>query len=220
MQNNYLFISVIAAILALASCKSSDEVMSNSFIQKRKYTSGYFVDKSPKREITKPDVDHTADCSKYLPDHSEPSLIIEEEKIISVDKPEITTVSADATEGKLMDRVMNLYSEKSTTLPEYMHKRREIKEEVKRSVHDKLHHSAAIFPSSLDTEKGKGGGFSIISLFCALAGLLFARVLFGILAIFFAGVGMGKGVNKGIAIAGLVIGVFDIATIFFVLFVI
>lgn len=52
-------------------------------------------------------------------------------------------------------------------------------------------------------------GLSIASMVMGLVGLFFIPILFGILAIVFSVVGKKQG-GKGFAIAGLVLGIFDV----------
>ncbi|MFA5781369.1 MAG: hypothetical protein WC868_03770 [Bacteroidales bacterium] len=61
-----------------------------------------------------------------------------------------------------------------------------------------------------NTEEKKGGGFGITSFVLSIVGLLVAGVIFGPLAIIFGIIGMIKRKLKGLAIAGLIIGIIDI----------
>lgn len=58
-------------------------------------------------------------------------------------------------------------------------------------------------------EEKKGGGFGIVSFVSSIVGLIVAAVIFGPLAIVFGFLGIDKK-NKGLAIAGLIIGVIDL----------
>jgi hypothetical protein len=60
---------------------------------------------------------------------------------------------------------------------------------------------------------GDGGGWGIASLACGVLGLLFLPILFGPLAIIFGALGLKKKL-KGLAIAGLVLGVISLVVIF------
>lgn len=67
-------------------------------------------------------------------------------------------------------------------------------------------------------EDQKGSGFGIASLICGVIGLFVLPVVFGPLGIIFGIIGLGKGRQlKGLAIAGLIIGIINLGFAVYVL---
>lgn len=62
----------------------------------------------------------------------------------------------------------------------------------------------------LSGDDPKGGGFGITSFVIGIVGLLFMGIVLGILAIIFGAIGMFNRKLKGLAIAGLILGIIDI----------
>jgi hypothetical protein len=76
MMKNRFFVVVLMSMLVFSSCKTSNDVVSSSFIQKRKYTDGFFVNKVAKNDI------------KYAALTESIDNCIEENEEINTDEPQ------------------------------------------------------------------------------------------------------------------------------------
>jgi hypothetical protein len=69
-----------------------------------------------------------------------------------------------------------------------------------------------LFPKKQKSSTGgssDGGGWGIASIACSFVGLFFLGILFGLLGIIFGAIGFNKHL-KGLAIAGLILGLLDV----------
>lgn len=76
-----------------------------------------------------------------------------------------------------------------------------------------------LFPKKKVTSSGGGSdtaAWGIAAIACSFVGLFFLGILFGILGIIFGAIGLNKNL-KGLAIAGLILGVIDVAAFFIML---
>jgi hypothetical protein len=76
-----------------------------------------------------------------------------------------------------------------------------------------------LFPKKKITSSGGGSdtaAWGITAIACSFVGLFFLGILFGILGIVFGAIGINKSL-KGLAIAGLILGVIDVAAFFILL---
>lgn len=208
MKNNskFLWSIIAAAIIILSGCKTNNEVMSNSLIQKRKYTNGFYVERSAKgskEATTKAMVAEENNIVNFPGD-------LDNEKLVATESNIEHTSGNNKSELTTKEKVKDLFSDNTKDLKTFRKKHADISKDIQKKVNSTLLYAGTASPNNIDEVAGDGGGMSIASFICSIAGLFVAGIILGILAIIFGAIGIGNGVYKGLAIAGVIIGIVDV----------
>lgn len=123
-------------------------------------------------------------------------------------EPQLKANPADLKQVSTASRINALYNSDNKDLKTFRKEYKNIKKDFRKqhfSVSDSKKEA-----NKIQNVKEGGGGFSIASLAVGVVGLLVAALLCGILAIIFAAIGLARGKYKGLAIAGLILGIIEV----------
>ncbi|MFN0032045.1 MAG: DUF4190 domain-containing protein [Flavobacteriales bacterium] len=198
-QLHRLLAALYLFTLLLSSCKTSNDVMSDRLIQKRKYNNGFFVEKK-----SGPTEKTTTVVQKENALTNEVAPITKTDSKPTTEEPKPAALPADVVVAEKKDA-------KTESKPALLPK---IKLKMKEDEDSKWTASvwnAVVAPSSPDAAEqttGEGGGLSIASLIISIVGWIvpwqIGIVLLG-LALILGVLGLKKNVRRGAAIAGIVI---------------
>jgi hypothetical protein len=230
---NFFKLSIVPVVLL--SCSTTDKVISEHSIQKRKYNKGFFVNIRNKEKISKTKLFENS-FSKINDQKILKSMVIESENGIS---NQLTNLDEhyEANNNSLIASTNNkiLINQNISKLNNSLHKEYfNSKKFVK--VFNKINHSSRndfnkynskpdITPID-DKKESDGRKMSIASFVCGLVGLVLfpftgiSALIFGILAVIFGIKGINKGNLRGFAIAGLILGIIDLLMFFIALLII
>ncbi|MFH1004546.1 MAG: DUF4190 domain-containing protein [Bacteroidota bacterium] len=207
MKIFFLFLFAVGLSL-LYSCATTNDVITDNFISKRKYTRGYFVQMPIKQK--KQDVKFVAEKSenknKYVSfdemgeeiivsaNNNEPAIIIQKPQTLLV--PEKKIISA-------VQSIKQLYESDINDIKTFRNEYKKIKKIFR--------NTSAHSDNDKKDEKGTAG-LSIASFAFSIVGLIIAGIILGAVAIIFGTIALTKKNTKakGLAIAGIIIGAADI----------
>ncbi len=192
---NYLFTGILATAILFAGCSTQT-----------KYTAfggGWGMEKN-KGFQTPNSTAKTATVTKNSVNASEETITVNEviAKNESNLSPEVKPIVAS---GKA--QIQKLGNKKTITTSEISIKK------------PSTWKASNLFPKKKVTSSGGGSdtaAWGITAIACSFVGIFFLGILFGILGIVFGAIGINKNL-KGLAIAGLILGVIDVAAFFILL---
>lgn len=201
-------------MLLMYSCSTTDKVVSDSFISKRKYNKGFFLNKkSNKIKHIDSNNDVLVFSDKKL-DIKSDGLINDDDLVASVGQNQFIPINNNIDEeltfnieSENRQLVTKLSSNKLTKIQNRINKKQLKVNKSKKQISDdsdpKLHWAA------------------LTGFICSIVGLIVFPILLGLLGIIFSSIGLSK-INKdnfkgkGFAIAGLVVGIIDVVLIFLI----
>jgi hypothetical protein len=214
-------IGLLIVVLIVTSCSTSDKVVSENFIQKRKYNKGFYVNTNEKKNRIK-----DSDNNKLS---SEPNYLSETNKeIIDTQNQPENNVSNEVNHDLLIASTDDNFlppeekiSFNSTNDDNSIRTKLEGKiEKSKDKLQKKLNkHVNKLSKSNLTNDgEPKTEGLGLAGFITGLVGLFIFGILFGLIAIIFGAISLGK-INKnpdkfkgkGFAITSLILGIIDVA---------
>lgn len=194
MKNNF-FVTLLLLSVAFSSCISNN--YSQLHLVKRKYNKGLHVDMSftntKRREFS------------GIEKHEKKEITIpqNEKAVYVISSYDFSNVDSLHHKESVFTMMQSAYAE-SKDYSTFKKKYGEIKSEMAKT----------IIPKTEDKKEGsKKGQYSIISFMLSVVGLLGYALICGTLAIIFGIIGLHKGKYQGLAFAGIVIGLIDVAVI-------
>lgn len=209
--------SFLAILIFLSSCSTTNDVVSNSSIVKRKYRKGYYVQRPqlfnkqsdissalPKEEIIK---------SPTSSDEEIP-LTASAENVLLITRDENTIDFKPASKlARTIKSVKHLYDSDITDFKLFRTEYKKIKTGFRSNF-------ALSGKNSKAFQENYGGkyGVSIASLVCALVGFVIAGIILGSLAILLGILALAnRKKGKVIAILGIVLGAVDVIGVLIIL---
>jgi hypothetical protein len=199
--NLVLFAVAILIATIFQSCSTSNQVVNESFIQKRKYQKGFFVNHSNKKEYK----------NEKIAKIESPKIVNDEIK--NIDKPEPTLISSNETTPEIIltEAKSNNISNISTTnfsTENIVYKNITEGKSLKNNFLIKK----ALKQSLKKSSSGSSDGFALAGFIMGVLSfvtLWFSAVslLFGVLAIIFSAIAMKNTEKKWMAITGLILGI-------------
>ncbi len=192
---NHLFTGILAAAIAFAGCSSQP-----------KYTAfggGWGMEKNKSFQNAQKGTSITPTQKSTI---SEEILVLDENKI-STSSETATNLEPKLSTVKKYSKVKNLVVAKSDD---------ENQISIKKPSTWK---ASNLFSRKKKANSGSGSdtaGWGIAAFACSFLGLFVLGILFGILGIVFGAIGLNKNL-KGLAIAGLILGVIDVIAFFILL---
>jgi hypothetical protein len=194
-KTNYLFTGILATAILFAGCSTQT-----------KYTAfggGWGMEKN-KGFQTPSSTAKTATTTKGIVNRAEETITLNEviAKNESNLSPEVKAIIAAHKE-----QIQTLGNKKTITPSEISIKK------------PSTWKASNLFPKKKVTSSGSGSdtaAWGITAIACSFVGLFVLGILFGILGIVFGAIGINKSL-KGLAIAGLILGVIDVAAFFILL---
>ena len=213
--------TIIISLLILSSCSTSNDVVSNKKVQKRKYTKGFVVKKSDKKffnNLSFKNVELHAKSDKIAEDKTDIFLATIDASVIEHkwNKPEFVNFDTK-----------NLKKQKTTKAIKGLQLLR-LKNHLKKSDSDtKTLFSLKKPKEKLNTNDGepepKVHWAALTGFITSLVGIFVSPILLGILSIIFGGIGLSnikknpeKYKGKGFGITALVLGIIEVVIIFLV----
>ena len=199
-----ILIFVFAATIMFGSCT----------MEKRKYLSGYNVQwkkgnpNSPKTELA-------SKANESLTKKSEP-IKIETSENETIKNDNVTTESNDNLIASVADnQIIVSQKDKNIFVPSNNELSSNKEKQVKPTLKSEFKKGAKMIASYSDDPKTNGS--ALTGFILSLVGLFLFGFILGVLAIIFSAIGLGKikkdsskWKGKGLAIAGLIIGIIDI----------
>ena len=214
--------TIILSLFILASCSTSNDVVSNRKIQKRKYTKGFTVKKSEKKFFNRLHLRNFEANKNDLTEEtgSEVLLATIDANIINYEsnRPEFVNINLKNSEEK-----KTLINERILKAPVYKNnKLKKSNTETKSlfSVKNKINKQKS---SDGEPNNAKVHWAALTGMICGILGLLVTPFLFSTLGIIFGGIGISKTKKnpekykgKGMAITGLITGIVGVVVIWLV----
>ncbi len=204
----------LSLLIIITSCSSSNNTVSNAFLQKRKHTKGYHVNLGSSRHNT----NKKTTAFESLADEESSQSFEEEQQPLAQTKTEVQPKIEQVKTAKTREIILSAKddffakSAEASSVKELI----QIKKEAKRALKTKLFAQEPTDGIAPENESNEGMvGYSIAGFVLSLVGLLIAGIILGTLAIIFSIIGLVKAdkegrKGKGLAIAGLIIGIVDV----------
>jgi hypothetical protein len=205
----------------LASCSTSNDVVSNRKVQKRKYTKGFTVKKSEKKffnslhlrnlETNKNDL-NTESGSEVLLATIDANIINYESN-----RPEFVNINLKNSEEK-----KTLINERIFEAPIFKNNKLKKSDTEAKSLFS-LENTINKQKTNEEKPEPKAHWAAITGMICGILGLIVTPILFSTLGIVFGGIGISKikknpekYKGKGMAVAGLVTGIIGVVIVWLV----
>jgi len=206
------FITMIVFIL-INSCNTTDKVVSEKNIQKRKYRPGFYISIL---SANKSDRDHKKEELKY--NKNSKSVSDAEIKTKAVTIPDILLVTSEKeipysaiTNKTAAAEVKELFNKDYQDSRAFKSEYLSVKNKIKLCIiPDLKKEQKKDGKEAKNAPMAGGGGASITSFVLGIVGLFVAGIILGSLAIVFGIIGLLKRRFIGLAITGIILGMIDI----------
>lgn len=219
------FIGLLLVVMLFASCSTSDKVVTGNYIQKRKYNKGFYVSTNGKKDKTK------EAYNKQLADKPENLTKLQNKyKDIQNNDNNFVELNDNSLIASTDDNSIPAEDNFTISSNNYGNSiRTKIEQKVEKSknkLRKKINKNVEKIKTSNSVNGGepKTEGFGLAGFITGLVGLFIFGILFGLIAIIFGAISLGK-INKnpdrfkgkGFAITSLILGIIDVVGFLIVL---
>jgi len=225
MKQIKTFIGLLIVVYVFASCSTSDKVVTGNFIQKRKYNKGFYVSTKGKKDKTKDaynkqfadnpeNLTKSQNKHKDIQNNDNDFVKLNDNSLIAV-----TDVSLIPPEDNFTVSSNNYDNSIRTKIEQKLEKsKNKLRKKINKNV-EKIKTS-----NSVNNGEPKTEGLGLAGFISGLVGLFILGILFGLIAIIFGAISLGK-INKnpdkfkgkGFAITSLILGIIDVVAVLILL---